>query len=370
MRVGDETVPWWRLLGPWPQRPLLVTIAIALYLAGVRNAQRIYEGSFELLWLTEGSAVAIGIAAVCGLVMYGGMRWQQKFGVRMWSYILIVLLTTVIFIAMRILIGDVDIALLSDPVTLLTAVLRLTLVMFLILIVSGWAGFKLSRQVERTQAALDLTRQQQAILLQGDEYTRRQISGSLHDRVQARLIASCLELQMVDVDHPEVARRTLASVVAQLEEIRSVDVRRVARALSPRLGEIDLESALEELAAQYTPGMSTTITVDDAIDDKSTRPAQPLLLGSYRIVEQALLNAAGHGAARQCEVDITVSEDEITVVVKDDGRGFSGEPNEAGFGSTLMTAWSESLNGHWSWRPGKSAGVVVTAAFPLEQSQS
>ena len=350
-----------RILGPWPLRPVLITVVMALYLSGIRNSERIASGNFDIAWLTEGTSVSVLIAITCGLVLQIGVLWQRRFGVRVVSYVVFVLLASVTMIALRIIVGDVDSAALANTPTVVGAVLRLAIAMFLMLIITGSADEKLASQVVHTQSALNLARAQQDILLQGDEFTRRQISGALHDRVQARLIAACLELQMVDVDRPAETRQTLDRTVAQLEEIRSVDVRRIARALSPSLSEVDLESALNELALQYEPGMRSTITVDSVIENKETRPSANVLLGAYRIIEQALLNSAGHGAARLCEIDVRVEGDVLELTVRDDGRGFAGPPDMTGFGSTLMTTWAQSLGGSWNWQNGKTAGAVLSA---------
>ncbi len=370
MKAPRLTRSSWRILGPWPLRPVLVTVTMALWLSGIRNSERIASGNFEIAWLTEGTSVSVLIAIPCGLVLQIGVLWQRRFGVRVVSYVVFVLLASATVIALRIIIGDVDSAALDNIPTVVGAVLRLALAMSLILIITGRASAKLASQVVQTQSALDLARAQQAILLQGDEFTRRQISGALHDRVQARLIAACLELQMVDVEKPEETRRTLDHTVAQLEEIRSVDVRRIARALSPSLSEVDLESALDELALQYEPGMKSTITVDSVIENKETRPSARVLLGAYRIIEQALLNSAGHGAARLCEIDVRVEDDILEVTVKDDGRGFAGQPNMTGFGSTLMTTWAHSLGGSWACQEGRNSGVVLTARLPVRTNES
>jgi len=349
-------------------RPVLITVTVALYLSGIRNSERIASGNFEIAWLTEGTSVSVLIAITCGLILQIGVLWQRRFGIRVVSYVIFVLLASMTMIALRIIVGDVDSAALNNIPTVVGAVTRLAVAMFLILIITGSADAKLANQVRQTQSALDLARAQQDILLQGDEFTRRQISGALHDRVQARLIAACLELQMADVNQPAKMQQAIDQTVAQLEEIRSVDVRRIARALSPSLSEVDLESALDELALQYEPGMKSTITVGSVIEHKETRPPANVLLGAYRIIEQALLNSAGHGAARLCEIDVRVEDDFLKLTVKDDGRGFAGPPDMTGFGSTLMTTWAQSLGGSWNWQNGKTAGAVLSARLALNPS--
>ena len=351
-------------------RPALVTVIMALWLSGIRNSERIASGNFEIAIVTEGTSVAILIAITCGLILQIGVLWQRRFGVRVVSYVVFVLLASATVIALRIIVGDVDSAAIDNIPTLVIAALRLAVGVFLVLIITGRADAKLANQVRQTQSALDLARAQQDILLQGDEFTRRQISGALHDRVQARLIAACLELQMADVKQPAKTQQAINQTVTQLEEIRSVDVRRIARALSPQLSEVDLESALDELALQYEPGMKSTITVDSVIENKETRPPANVLLGAYRIIEQALLNSAGHGVARLCEIDVRVEDDALVLTVKDDGRGFAGPPDMTGFGSTLMTTWAHSLGGWWAWKEGRNSGVVLNARLPLRTTNS
>lgn len=343
---------------------------MTLYLSGLRNSERLASGNFGSAGLTDGISIAFLIAFACGIILQFGVLWQRRFGVRAISYVVFVFVAATTMVALRITIGDVSPTVLDDAPTTVFAVLRIAVAVFLILIITGRADAKLASQVKQTQSALDLARAQQDILLRGDEFTRRQISGALHDRVQARLIAACLELQMLDVNKAHETQQTVNATIAKLEEIRSVDVRRVARALSPRLNEVDLESALDELALQYEPGMKSTISVDSRIEDKETRPPSNVLLGAYRIIEQALLNSAGHGAARLCDVDVTLERDVLQLTVKDDGRGFVNAPDMTGFGSTLMTTWAHSLGGSWAWKEGRNSGVVLSARLPFGTSES
>lgn len=370
MKFSRINRSFWRILGPWPLRPVLITIVMTLYLSGLRNSERIASGTYGTAGFTDGIAVAFLIAVLCGMILQFGVLWQRRFGVRVTSYVVFVFLAATTMIALRITIGDVSSTVLDDIPTIVFADLRIAIVIFLILIITGRADAKLASQVRQTQSALDLARAQQDILVRGDEFTRRQISGALHDRVQARLIAACLELQMVDVKQPAKTQQAINQAVTQLEEIRSVDVRRIARALSPQLSEVDLESALDELALQYEPGMKSTITVDSVIENKETRPPTNVLLGAYRIIEQALLNSGGHGAARLCEIDVRVENGVLVLTVKDDGRGFAGPPDMTGFGSTLMTTWAHSLGGSWAWKDGKNTGVVLSARLPLRTAEN
>jgi two-component system, NarL family, sensor kinase len=341
-------------------------VLVGFFFVALRNGSRIGQGEgYTAEWLTEGLAGGLVVGAAAGIVMYVGVRWQRRFGVRVAAYITFVLVAALVAVGVRALLGDVDTKVLRDFVSATAGVARLAVGMWVILAVAGVSARRLKDQVEETETALGIAREQALVLLKGDEYTRRQIATALHDRVQARLIAVCMEMQTADVKDPESTRTMIDSVVAGLEEVRSIDLRRAARALSPSLLELGLGACLEDLGQQYEPGMRTTVDVDEVFEVKATRPPASVLLGSYRIVEQALLNAAGHGAANTCKVLVHPDDDGgLRITVSDDGRGFASHGATSGFGSTLMTTWTQALGGTWSWRQGVNGGVTLEASIP------
>jgi signal transduction histidine kinase len=91
-------------------------------------------------------------------------------------------------------------------------------------------------------------------------------------------------------------------------------------------------------------------------------------LGVYRIVEQALLNAAAHGRAGQAQVSITEQDRAgapwIRVHVTDDGIGFNPAAAEAGGGFATSQVWARLLDGEWSVDSAPGQATTVTAWIP------
>jgi signal transduction histidine kinase len=88
----------------------------------------------------------------------------------------------------------------------------------------------------------------------------------------------------------------------------------------------------------------------------------------YRVVQEALRNAAKH--ARATNVSITVAEDGgyLTVAVRDDGRGLDGNLKsgaDAGFGIRGMEERARLIHGELVIAAGPSGGVVVRLIAPL-----
>jgi signal transduction histidine kinase len=99
--------------------------------------------------------------------------------------------------------------------------------------------------------------------------------------------------------------------------------------------------------------------VDDELLDDDTRAT-----GLYRICEQGLLNAAIHGHATECSIQVTLTpRDELVLHLTDNGVGLQGKPVQPGMGSTVISAWVESLGGQWALEPAAS-GMTLTATFP------
>jgi signal transduction histidine kinase len=253
----------------------------------------------------------------------------------------------------------------NPPFLVAAGFMRTVLLLVIIQSIAGLVTRRLSNQVRQTQEALAQSRDEQERMLLADEESRKQISGLLHDRVQAGLIASCLELQMLAMDRSSEEKQRITSIVERLENLRSMDVRSVARVLSPNLADVDLVTALDELATQYESVMTTRFTVDPKIDGLRDTMGERVLLGTYRIIEQGLLNAAGHGRARNCEVTVDLTTDkEILISVRDDGVGFQGGPIRQGVGGALISTWTRSLEGSWAWNDDEGGGAILIARIP------
>lgn len=345
---------WWQWLGPWPLRPVPVGLLAGLFALATT--------SFSLTTQTAPRFLASGIAVG---VVSGGMLWvAQRIAptavTRRPGFFLVVAMTALAANSVRFLTGtNLDFPNFVGVSNFVFTWARSVVFLIVVLAILGAAQRRLQAQVDRADEAVVALKLQAEALLTNDEEVRRQVALVLHDRVQAGLIAACLRLRRtMDAATPDP--HEIAKVIEQLEELRTLDIRRAVYALSPNLREVDLVTALEELADTYRPAMDITVTqtVDVPAD---------LRLGVYRMVEQCLLNAAMHGSARHCRVDIAGDGSGTSVTVADDGSGLPRELTP-GFGSTLIDTWCRVLGATWS-RVAAQAGTTVTVALPGSASQ-
>jgi signal transduction histidine kinase len=253
---------------------------------------------------------------------------------------------------------------LNSPRLIDTAV-RIFVPMWIINSVIGTVFSRIQKESDTAQDALQTVVAQRRLLLESEERVRGQVAAFLHDRVQTDLVSIALRVRATIGQTPEVMTSELHSVITELERVRSQEVRRASRQLSPNLATVSLDAALRDLAESYRPAMAVDINMHESVAnrieqcDDDTRAT-----GLYRICEQGLLNAAIHGHATECSIQVTLTpRDELVLHLTDNGIGLQGKPVQPGMGSTVISAWVEALNGKWSLEPA-SSGMTLTATFP------
>jgi signal transduction histidine kinase len=225
-----------------------------------------------------------------------------------------------------------------------------------------------ARQAGPTVHAVQLTqelRRSRQDILSGREEERRRIRRDLHDGLGPALAAIAMQVDtaraIVD-DDPDGARDLLSAVTLQAEEVVA-EVRRLVYDLRPpALDQLGLVGAIERLAAQ-TCTSSLTVSVEAAPELPRLPAATEVAV--YRIVSEALTNAARHARATLCRVAIHVSEGALSVVIEDDGVGIV--PGVArGIGLKSMEDRATEVGGALGIEPRQGGGTTVSGSFRLD----
>jgi signal transduction histidine kinase len=230
---------------------------------------------------------------------------------------------------------------------------------------AGALTVRYARQTAVATAALETVKSQQQLVVEADERARRGVAEFLHDRVQADLLVVAFELRSsVEGADPSTQKR-LEKAIAEIERIRSSEVRSASRRLSPAFGSVGLDTALQELADSWGSVLRVRLTFDQGSRAllMGGGVSRDLLTAIYRVVEQALLNAASHGHASRVDVELSMAVDgSLTIAVVDDGRGLPRGEIVRGSGTAIMDAWCAVARGSWRWVP-TPRGVRLEAAF-------
>jgi signal transduction histidine kinase len=263
---------------------------------------------------------------------------------------------------------------LSDPELLhLTgrAYLRNYVHIFLIFSIIGNIYLNINREVEAKRAALTLVQAQNKVLIESEERSRATVANFLHDRVQTALVTVTMQLAEIAKKTSATERSKLNSIIAEMEHIRGVDVRTAAQRLSPDLSIVGLAAALQLSADAVKPTIRSKFFISNiakewAMPDPSR--AQ-LHLGIYRIAEQAIINAAVHGRAKNIQIFMDVNQSKNTIIldVINDGQAVA-ENILPGSGTAITSGWLSILNGTSSLSNTEDGKVKFHLEVPSQSS--
>jgi signal transduction histidine kinase len=203
------------------------------------------------------------------------------------------------------------------------------------------------------------------------EQERAHWARELHDETLQNLAALRLGLAAELHDaKPETVLEAVREAVAQLEhEIRTL--RALVTDLRPAaLDDLGAQAAIEDLAERArSRGLDVDLVIDLAYEQgrEPVRHETEVETAMYRIVQEALTNAAKHGNAHRARVEIAEESTAIRIVVSDDGHGFDPSVHTDGFGLLGMRERVELLQGALEVSSAPGEGTTISATFPVRE---
>ena len=200
-------------------------------------------------------------------------------------------------------------------------------------------------------------------LIETEEKQRTEASTFLHDRVQAQLMVLALEIANVEKNLGAEDAAALWRVRTKLENLRSVDLRRVGQMLTPNIKDFGLQHCLRQLIQQ----LEVADRVELRIDENLNRDAVQLQLGIYRIIEQALVNAITHGPASHIEiVAVLKNKSAYEVSISDNGPGALVSERTPGYGTAVIQSWVSILGANKEIVSAPGHGYKLIVTVPLD----
>jgi signal transduction histidine kinase len=219
--------------------------------------------------------------------------------------------------------------------------------------------------VANAESKAELTASRARIVATGDE-ARRHIERDLHDGVQQRLVSLSLDLRALeelgdgrtDLLQPELSRIG-EGLIGALD-----DLREISHGIHPAiLSEGGLRPALSTLARR------SAVPVELDIRGR-TRLPEPVEVGMYYVVSEALTNVAKHAQASVVQVDLETEGGMTRLCVRDDGVG--GADPGRGSGLVGLRDRVEALGGRIEITspPGRGTSLLVTVPPGVDQRQT
>ena len=204
------------------------------------------------------------------------------------------------------------------------------------------------------------------------EAERQRWARELHDDTLQSLSALRVGLSTAKRSgSPETLEQAVSTAIDHLEE-GITNLRALITDLRPAsLDELGAAAAIQALCERTErQGIAIDVSIDLAYEQgrAQERHLPEVETAMYRIVQEALTNAAKHGQAKRAVVEVHEDETDIFVSVRDDGCGFNPSEQTEGFGLLGMQERVQLLDGALQVNSSPGAGTTVEASFPVRRA--
>jgi len=248
----------------------------------------------------------------------------------------------------------------------------LTATILAILITSLYLIYSNREIFEKMESLSSQRRILAARLIDLQEEVLRSISRELHDEFGQILTAVGAMLARAERKGlpPDSPFRTELSEVREIVHNTLEKMRSLSQMLHPAVIDDDgLVKGLEWYADVFTKqtGIATKVTIHGLPVRIIGQPATHC----FRIVQEALNNAAKHSGSKTALVDMTFSPTTLILKVKDFGRGIAPtkKPNQRGLGLIAIRERVELLGGKLDVHSDEGEGTTLTLEMPLDQAR-
>ena len=203
------------------------------------------------------------------------------------------------------------------------------------------------------------------------ENERRHLSRELHDEFLQFLVAFKIRGKLLADETDRVERERAWAVIADeiLDAIRGV--KRMIRGLrSPKLERQGLVSALATLFRDARKVHGVTIHASLSLKWVADELDPVTVLALYRIVQEAVTNAATHAKVSEAAVTLRSAGRVIIAEIRDEGCGFElpdpgAPPDDGHIGLVGMRERAEAVGGSLTVQTSPGKGTTVRAAVPM-----
>jgi PAS domain S-box-containing protein len=204
-------------------------------------------------------------------------------------------------------------------------------------------------------------------LMGAQEEERARIARELHDDLCQRLVSVSIQLHVFAESLP--ATPTRPRVRAEDFSRQIGDIARAVQGISHQLHSIKLEqlglvSATADLCREVSEQRAVTVHFSHGgVPDDLPKDVALVL---FRVLQEALTNAVKYSGARDVNVTLHASWDEIQLDVIDNGTGFEPQAVRGGLGLVSMRERLRLVNGEVvvESQPGRGTSICVRVPLP------
>lgn len=203
--------------------------------------------------------------------------------------------------------------------------------------------------------------------IDGKETERKQIAETLHDNVSALLSSANMHLsatkKQFNGDAPQEIEKTREIILEASQKVRDLS----HNLISSILLKFGLEYALKDVVKKYSNSqLKFSVTANNI-----NRYNQEFEIKIFNVIQELINNIIKHSNASDAQIILKEENNQLTILVKDDGVGFSTSSSSIndGIGLNQIEARIKMMNGKFTIDSEIDRGTNIFIMVPIQQQK-
>lgn len=204
-------------------------------------------------------------------------------------------------------------------------------------------------------------------IIEAEERERKRIASDLHDGIGQMFSAVRMNLSSItdDIDFKKAEKKDLYIKTIDLVDESCKEVRAISHNMMPNvLLRSGLTSAVRDFLSKIDSSMLNVNLETFGLNERLDSNLETVL---YRVIQESVNNVIKHSGANQLDIQMGIDENEITVTIEDNGKGFdsNNKDNFEGIGLKNIITRVEFLKGTVEWDSTIGKGTLVAIHIPM-----
>ncbi|MBK9984005.1 MAG: ATP-binding protein [Saprospiraceae bacterium] len=206
-------------------------------------------------------------------------------------------------------------------------------------------------------------------MLTGQEVERERIARDLHDSLGGLLSTVKLHFDAIQVKNPEITSQKEYSKAYTLLDAACAEVRTISNNMQPgALLKMGIVPAIKDLINRIESEEMPHIEFIH-YGPLHNLPTS-IILHIFRIVQELLYNCIKHAHAKEILIQLIRNEEDLEIMVEDDGQGYDPAEIKKGMGTENVSARVNFLKGEISVYSVIGTGTTSTITIPYTQEMA
>ena len=200
-------------------------------------------------------------------------------------------------------------------------------------------------------------------MIAGQEKERQKVAGELHDDLGSLMATIKLHFDNASISKKDVSLQHAQKLLEEAyQKVRSMAHNKNSGVMSDQ----GLLQAIQKMAKTITETNAMKVTVEDF--GMGERMENTLELSIFRMVQELVANAIKHAEATHVSIQLTQHEENLNIIVEDNGKGFDRSQSDAatsGIGLTTIEKRVEHLEGSFTVDSVMGKGTSILIDIPV-----